>query len=58
MPSIVLAHSPAQSWLIAGFCIKLTSKGKTRLRTSSHLTVIPQKNERKQGEQNETDIAF
>jgi len=47
----MLQHRAAQSHISAS---NTTSKGKKGVKTSPHLTVIPQKKERKQGEQNET----
>jgi hypothetical protein len=35
----------------------LTSKGKTELLNSAHLTIVSQEKKRKQGEQNETKCA-
>jgi len=55
MPSIVLAHSPAEGCAIAYFCIRLHLKrAKARRSASPHLAVTLQKNGREQREQNET----
>ena len=48
----ILQHRAAQSHISAS---NSPQEAKTGVRTSPHLTVIPQKNERKQGEQNETE---